>query len=300
MMTMVERIQARPTFLHVEVELTNKCGRGCIYCDRCDRHLREDQRFEMSLSQLEEVLDTLVAFPAKVGFIGGEPQLHSQFVEVCKLIRRKMPRGKVGILTSIPLEKSKYRAEIEQTFHYVPVNEHNPLQQQTAFHQPFSLAVMDMVPNPELRRELIKNCWIADNWCPSISPLGVFNCEVAFGIASLLGAKGWPIEPFWWRRQVVSDQLWLCEYCGGCIPMEKQVLGDGTEKMSVSFLKLLLDNDLPTGPYTLVTEPFSIEYMANWAKVWRPSQYRGETVEEAEAMGNHLGNRIDWGKWLWA
>jgi hypothetical protein len=155
-----------------------------------------------------------------------------------------------------------------------------------------------MVENPILRRELIENCWIGDYWCFEASPYGIFHCEVGFGLAMLQGFKGWEIERRWWERDTMADQLYLCELCGGCIPMEKQLLCDGKEKISSSFLQILADNRLPVGDYELITKPFSHHYMAEWSKVWRPSQYRNETDEEAEATGAFLGNRIDWRQWL--
>jgi hypothetical protein len=300
-----EKVYLRPGFVRLQIDITNKCFKSCIYCDRFERHLRPDMLWEMDPGLLEYILDTVApaaqspGFPAAmVGIIGGEPQMHSKFSEIMEICRSKMRYGKVALFTSIDPAKSKYRDDIARTFRYIPANLHTTEQLYSCQHHPFTLSVCDMVENPDLRRDLIDNCWIGDYWCFSASPLGIFHCEVGYGLAMLQGKKGWPIKPSWWERDTMDDQKYLCNLCGGCIPMEKQYLCNNVQKLSPSFLNMLKDNNLPSGEHELITKPFTLEYMAKWSKTWRPSQYRNETDEEAEATGAFLGNRVDWNKWI--
>jgi hypothetical protein len=295
-----DKVFVRPGFVRVQIDITNKCFNKCIYCDRYERHLREDMLWEMSPELFEKALDVCSDMPiSMIGVIGGEPQMHTRFREIMEVVRARTQFGKVALFTSIDPYKSKYRDEILSTFRYIPANLHTPEQMRTCQHHPFTLAVKDMVRNRMLRDELINGCWIGDYWCFEISPLGIFHCEVAFGLAMLTGRHGWKIEKGWWKRDSMDDQKYICQYCGGCIPMEKQFLCNNKQKISKSFLNLLDNHNLPKGEYELIKEPFTPEYMSHWAKTWRPSQYRNETEAEAEATGAFLGNRVDWSKWIY-
>lgn len=299
MMTPLQKAFHRPHYVRLQIDITNKCHKACVYCTRFIRHLRKDQIFEMSLDQFEAIIDCSKDMPVSMfGIIGGDPLMHSRFPEIMEICRDKLGWGRAALFTSLDVAKSKHHKDIVRTFHYIPANLHTPEQLQSCRHHPFTLAVCDMVENPDLRRDLIDKCWIGDNWCFSASPLGFFHCEVMYGLAMLQGIKGWDIEPGWWTRGSMADQLYLCELCGGCIPMEMQVLADNRQKMSPSFLRMLLDNNCDPGDYGLVEEPLELGYMIEQSKVWRPSQYRAESVEEAEAWGNYLGGTgINWGYW---
>jgi hypothetical protein len=298
MMSPILKARSRPGFVRLQIDITNRCFNTCVYCTRFIRHLRPDMLWEMDPAQLERIIDCSKDMPVTMfGIIGGEPQMHSRFGEIMEVCRDRLGYGRAALFTSIDPNKSRYRDEIRRTFHYIPANLHTIEQLYSCQHHPFTLAAVDMVSDPMLRSELIENCWIGDMWCFSASPLGIFHCEVAYGLAMLQGIKGWKIEPGWWKRETMLDQLYLCDLCGGCIPMEKQFLIDSVQKISPSFLAMLQKRNLPVGRFELVTQPFTIEYMANWAKVWRPSQYRAEDDEEAERQGAYLGNRIDWSKW---
>lgn len=294
----IEKVLLRRGFARVQIDVTNKCFNKCIYCDRYERHLREDMLWEMDLDMIEYAIDCCLDMPiAMIGIIGGEPQMHSKFKQICSLVRSKTPYGKIALYTSIDPNKSKYKADIMETFRYIPLNPHNSEQLRTCQHQPLTLAVKDMVTDKKLREELIDKCWIGDHWCFSIAPSGIYHCEIGYGLAALQGIKGWPIEKGWWKRETMEDQLHICQLCGGCIPMEKQYLCQTAQKISPSFLEMLKKHNLPIGEYELVPYAFPKSYMAHWAKTWRPDQYRNETIEEAEAIGAFLGNRVDWSKW---
>lgn len=277
------------------IDITNKCHIGdCSYCSRYIRHIPKEKRFEMSLEEIEQALIAYQGIPCrKIGIIGGEPLVHSQFGEICQLVSKYFPPEKTQLFTSIKPELSKYRDDIARTFGFTAVNEHTPFQNSVGLHQPFTLALKDMVEDPELRIALIKDCWFGKNWCGTVTPLGAYHCEIAAFIAYMIGFKGWEVTPRWWEKEDAEDQIELCQLCGACIPMERQAPVIKKQKISRSIYYLIQDLKLVLGDYELVTKPFTVEYMAYWAKTWSPGNYRGD-INQGEA----LGSNIDWSKWL--
>ena len=275
------------------IDITNKCHIGdCSYCSRYIRHIPQEKRYEMSLEDIDKALDAYKGMRGLIGIMGGEPLTHPKFAEICELIRLKYPPEKMHLFTSINPNLSKFRDEVYKTFRHVAVNEHTMFQNSVGLHQPFTLAVRDMVENEELRIELIKDCWFGKNWCGTVTPLGAYHCEIGASIAYALGVKGWDVEPRWWERGDIGEQEMFCQLCGACIPMERQAPVNKKQKMSVSVYQILSENDLIVGDIELVTKPFTVEYMAKWAKIWAPGNYRGD-IDQGEA----LGSNIDWGKW---
>lgn len=277
------------------IDITNKCHIGdCSYCSRYIRHIPKEKRFEMSLEEIEQALIAYQGIPCrKIGIIGGEPLVHSQFGEICQLVSKYFPPEKTQLFTSIKPELSKYRDDIARTFGFTAVNEHTPFQNSVGLHQPFTLALKDMVEDPELRIALIKDCWFGKNWCGTVTPLGAYHCEIAAFIAYMIGFKGWEVTPRWWEKEDAEDQIELCQLCGACIPMERQAPVNKRQKMSVSVFQILSENNLIVGDIEMVTKPFTVEYMAYWAKTWSPGNYRGDMNQ-----GEALGSNIDWSKWL--
>jgi hypothetical protein len=245
----------------------------------------------MSLEAIEQALIAYKDFPNRIGCIGGEPQLHSHFKEVCELYRKYFPKEKLGLLTSINPATSKYKDDIEQTFGFVAFNEHNEEQLKVCQHQPFTLASIDMVENEDLLKALQEDCWFRKNWCGSVNHLGAYHCEIAMGIAQLSGFQGWPVKDKWWERDW-HEQQHLCALCGACVPMDRQVLGNKKQKISETFLEILRRGDLPLGDYELVEGYIPVKTMAESAKTWKPGAYRSDLAENES-----LGSTIDWSKW---
>jgi hypothetical protein len=276
-------------FSHIDV--TNYCStNNCIYCSRFLRHIPDSARYNLSLEKVDEALKAYRGFPNRLGIIGGEPLIHPEFEEICRLLLKYNNKRKYGLWTSINPEKSKYKNTIRKTFALVAFNEHSPYQLEMCKHQPLTLSAKDMVPNESLRREFYEQCYFRLKWCGTITPLGAFHCEIAAGIASLIGRKGWQVKEGWWLNDW-HEQIDLCELCGGAVPQERQVLCDKTEKMSPSFLKLLKENNCIVGDYKLITEPYSIPYLKEHSNIC-PGAYRGDKGEIEKPTIN-----IDWGKY---
>jgi hypothetical protein len=249
-----------------------------------------NKRYNMNLNEIEKTLIAYKGFSEHIGIIGGEPQIHPQFEEICEILLKYNSKRKYGLFTSINPKTSKYQKIIEKTFGMVAFNEHNPDQLNVCKHQPLTLAAKDMVPNQNLRTELYKQCYFRLKWCGTVNPLGAFHCEIAASIAYLIGQKGWDVKKGWWLKDW-REQISLCELCGGAVPQERQLLCDRVEKISPSILKLFEDNGCVLNEHQLVTEPYTIDYLKKHAEE-RPGAYRGDKgeVEPPTIM-------IDWKKY---
>jgi len=266
-----------------QIDVTNFCGINCLYCSRNSKHIRPDQRRHMDLDTFQNALKSLKGWPNRVGIIGGEPLLHPQFEELCTLLAKHFPRERAGLWTSGGPRFQQFKPLIDRTFALLAYNEHNPVQVALCKHQPLTMSVSDMVPEPVLRKRLIDDCWVQRNWCPTIGPKGAFFCEVAYGWDTILdGPGGYPIEPGWWLRTPgeFQDQVErYCTHCGMCLPYERELIQKKREKFTPTTLRLCREHNLPhvtDDEIELITEPLTVDQIRQYAQSWYPGNYRGD------------------------
>ena len=264
-----------------QIEVTNVCGRGCLYCSRFDRHIRKDQRFFMDMETLEKALISLDGWPNQIGIIGGEPILHPEFEAICKLLQKYNNKPKYGLWTSGGERYIRYRSLIDETFAFVAYNEHTETQREVCKHQPLTIAIQDVVMDGEYRKQLINDCWVQKTWCPSIAPKGTFFCEVACALDSILdGPGGYPIEPGWWKRTLIEFQDQInryCKHCGMAIPVETELIKTRQEKISAGNLALFRKHNLPRlgeQDIILFDKKLGAAEMEKTKLTWNPGNYR--------------------------
>lgn len=273
-----------------QIDITNFCGRGCIYCSRYDKYIRRDLRFHMDLGFFEKAVLSLKDFPGKIGIIGGEPVYHPKFEEMCFLLQKLLSlesRQKLWLWSSGGPLFEKYKKLINETFVGVAYNQHSEHQQNTCKHQPITVAIGDVVEPGEYRDKLIDNCWVQKAWCPTITIKGGFFCEVAGALDVILeGSGGFLIEPNWWNKTPTEFQDQVsryCLYCGMPVPMERQLLREKKEKISSGLLKLFKDHNLPNlldRRVDVIDRKFSVEEMEKTRKTWDPGNYRGDITSD--------------------
>lgn len=205
----------------IQIEITNACNIGCSNCTRFIGH--HSKPFYMDLGTVAKAIRSLEGYPGRVGIMGGEPTLHPQFPEICKLVRELIPeRRKRGFWTS-GYKWKEYKGIIDETFDpdIIIYNEHKD--KQVGAHQPLLLAAEDILDDKELMWRLIGNCWVQWRWAASITPKGGFFCEVAAAADMLFnGPGGYPLEKGWWNKNPneFSDQVKrYCSKCSGAVPM---------------------------------------------------------------------------------
>ena len=291
-------------FCHIEV--TNFCWKDCVYCSRWTRHLRPDQYFYMTLDEIDFALETLmprkksaVHWPNRIGIIGGEPTLHTDFEKICELLLKRAPKERYGLWTYGGKLYREYKSLIDKTFGLVAYNEHNESQKQTCKHQPATVAIGEAVPDKVLRDKLIDNCWVQLNWCPSIAQDKAYFCEVTYGIDYLfeLGC-GWKLDYNWFMREPneFKDQVdACCHLCGMAVPMERQFLSDKKELITPVLLEKMKANNLKfTGDKSVevFSSKMSIEQIRENLKTWDPRNYRGDIDCDNPNRAGHNDSNI--------
>jgi len=207
----------------IQIEITNACDRRCCHCSRLIGH--HPKPFFMTLDEVENGLQTLIDFPGHVGIMGGEPTLHKDFEEICKLYQKYIPVKACRQLWTNGLNWEKHRDVIEETFYpeLISYNEHEEVQ--PCWHQPLQVGIEEVIKDRWLMFSIIDNCWVQNRWSASITPKGAFFCEVAAARAHLLDSNlGMPVEPGWWKKALweqpfLAQRLHLCPMCSACLPM---------------------------------------------------------------------------------
>lgn len=272
----------------MQIDINNVCGHGCLYCTKYIRHLREDQKMQMTLEEIERALISLNGWPHVISLTGGEPLNHPDVPAMLELVRKYVPKVKAGLFTSHKAKHEKYRDIIDQTFGMVFINLHTEEQKQICLHQQNLLAVGDMVPDAVTRRGLINNCWCNEMWSPIVGKNGAFFCDAAIGIDRILDMDGgWPIEPNWWMRESYLDQMdKYCRFCGICLPYPRQPLTT-KEKISKNLYNLFQERKLKNlDDMEVISTPLTNEDIGNNLCGWEPWRNRQDREYEGPAYYN--------------
>ncbi len=247
----------------IVIDITNRCFLSCSNCTRAIAH--QTTRRELSPDQLRSALRSLKGWwqPGRVvGLIGGEPTLHSQFSEMCKVFREEWNPGADPVHGREPIADFNQFAEqrlwdrsngrglwtsfgprfidhyetVMDTFSHWNPNDHSA----GGVHQTGLVDAKEMCEALGIPWEDFPKyrdaCWVQNTWSGSITPKGNYFCEHA-GTLDLLyndGKHAWKDEPGWWRRtpDQFGDQIHLCEMCSLCLPgpsavdsVERDILG---------------------------------------------------------------------------
>lgn len=262
----------------IQIEVTNACHIKCANCTRFVGHHRKP--FFMALDMVVKGLESLEGYPGHVGLMGGEPTLHPQFVEICKIYQEMIPDKRRRELWTSGHKWGEYTWIIEETFAHdlVAYNDHSS---PDGKHQPLLVAAEDIIEDEELMWSLIDDCWVQNRWSASITPKGCFFCEVAAAMDHLFdGPGGYPIEKGWWDKtpEQFADQVRrYCPKCGGAIPLEKQSDHEEYDLISTSSAIRLEEVKSPRflkGRVKIFDEKFRLEELQRRLEGWEPQKYR--------------------------
>jgi len=230
-------MRSLPNMETIQIEVTNACIKQCSNCTRLCGH--SNKPFFMSFDQVKQAIDSLVDFPNRIGIMGGEPLLHPEFKEICEYLGSQRDRMRCGLWTTLPKGKEHYRELIVDTFGCVFLNDHS---KPGIMHTPLLVASDEVVADKNYMWHLIDHCWIQNTWSASVNMNGGFFCEVAASFADLLGDKGWPIEPGWWRKysKDFSEQIdRYCRRCGAAVPLWRRESTESIDDVSPKNLEWL-------------------------------------------------------------
>lgn len=211
----------------IQIDVTNTCVRRCSNCTRLIGQVVDP--FFMPVEQYEQAVLCLADFPSQsppaadpmfrglnskvVGMIGGEPLLHPEFESLAEIVERHIPaREQRGLWTGLRWQETEHADVIRRVFGYVNNNVH-----EHSFHSPVLAAIGDLIQDEDERKRLIDSCWLQRIWAGTITPRGLFFCEVAGAMDMVFdGPGGLPIEPGCWRRPVEDFQNQIDRWCVRC------------------------------------------------------------------------------------
>lgn len=263
----------------IQIEITNACNVICANCTRFVGHHRKV--YFMDLSTIEKAIDSLEGYKGGIGIMGGEPTMHPEFIEICKLLQKKVSSHRCGLWTS-GHRWGEYKDVIHKTFgHGVYYNDHSDKDQT---HQPILVSIDEVVDNKDLMWKLIDNCWVQEKWSPSINPKGGFFCEVAAAMDILFnGPGGYLIEKNWWNKtpgQYQDQVRRYCPQCSGALPMACLPNSGKKDLVSKGNLEKLLKIGSPkalNGNYVVYDKKITEETINSYRSKWRPWNYLGTT-----------------------
>jgi hypothetical protein len=261
----------------IQIELNNYCPHSCAYCTRFTHHLRDDQKYNLGPETLKYILNAMEfkGYEGKLGIIGGEPTVHPQFELIGKVIFDNWTaKGKyIALWSSGGTKFYRWKEMIDKVFSWIAFNDKRD---PACHHQAMTMAPKDMVPDEILRQELIENCWVQREWCPSITPKGVYFCECAAAWARILdGPDGWSMDEDWlnYGPEEYKSQMWACQLCGMCVPQPAQGLGE-REKISKSVLAEFEEHNINVTGFELAEDFVDREeYAKRIAVGWAPGEY---------------------------
>lgn len=212
----------------INIELTNKCERACSNCHHLVKYTKP---WEMDMDTFHKALDSLRNWDRYIGVIGGNPVLHTQFKEISEAMKK--------VCGAIFLSNwGGRKSYIEDHYRYINYNPHEEL----CMHQPVLVSSQDMIPDKATRDRYISDCWIAQEWSPSITPKGCYRCEVMGCMDMALNWNmGLPVVEDWWKLPLKDFQKQIdafCNICGICIPYEERRDRDEIDDMTISAVKL--------------------------------------------------------------
>jgi hypothetical protein len=229
-----------PEHMHIIcVDVTNKCDLACSNCTRLLKN--QDSHWEMTPENFRLALRSLRDFKGIIAMIGGNPCVHTQFEELCKIFREEIPdQFQRGLWTN---NYFKHREVIEKTFGGLNLNPHNEeraneklkdlhnvMINQRKFnggyyvgnsrHAPLLTAVKDLYPEKEMW-EKIAGCDVNREWSASIvqnkGNLRAYFCEVAASFDLARGTdNGHPVVEGWWKRPIREFEGQIKHFCTGC------------------------------------------------------------------------------------
>lgn len=272
----------------IQIEVTNVCEHECTNCSRFVGHYRET--YFMKLEQVERAIDSLLDFPGGIGIMGGEPLMHPDFLEICRLMKQMVSPERRHLWTA-GYNWNLYRDVVRKTFgENVRFNSHNDTTQK---HHPMLLGISEVIHDRELIRQLLDDCWVNNKWSASINPKGAFFCEIAGAMAMLFeGPEGHPVERRWWDKdpEAFQDQIErYCYRCGACVPyvpvtLEEQ---DVATVGNYQSLEAAGSPKLRKKGISVHREMLSPQQLEEHTRNWQPWNHLGKLAKEGQGKNDY-------------
>lgn len=229
----------RPTWLGgvIQIMITRACNLSCTGCTQGSN--LAGKPVVMSLDHFEQAVASLKDYYGVVGIFGGNPCLHPNFLEICEISRKYIPKRRLGLWSN---NLMGYGKVCRETFNpeYSNLNVHcdreafsemvrdwpesNPKGLHDSRHSPPYVALDDLSDLSEQeKKQLIENCDINKYWsamiCSVHGNLRAYFCELA-GAQAMLHSDypdlGLPVTDDWWKLPIEKFNKQINFHCFKC------------------------------------------------------------------------------------
>jgi len=236
----------------IQVMVTRACDLACHHCSQGSN--LAGKPVMMSAEEFDRACSSLAGYFGVVGMFGGNPTMHPQFPELCRIMRERVPYLQRGLwCNNLRGRGADARATFNPRFSNLNVHldsdaaeefrrdwpESAPYLKGThldSLHGSPWVALKDVVEDEGERWRLIGQCDVNQFWsaCLGVVPgrgLRAYFCEIAYAMAALhataLDADDWPdtgleVVPGWWRQPMAAFEQQVRLHCHSCgIPMRR-------------------------------------------------------------------------------
>lgn len=232
----------------LQIMVTRACDLACHHCTQGSNLAGKPAM--MTPDEFDTACASLDGYFGVVGMFGGNPALHPQFDELCRIMRARFPFQQRGIWCNHPRGKG---ATMRVTFNprHSNINVHLSAEARAEFARDWPectpyikgeredslhgspwVAMRDVVPDEDERWRLIGDCDVNRYWSALIGVvpgrgLRAYFCEIAYAQAALHGEAlpdtGLPVTPGWWRQPMEAFRAQVETHCHACgIPLRRR------------------------------------------------------------------------------
>lgn len=249
---MVPPSQRRPQIWRggvIQIHVTRACDLACHHCSQGSN--LAGKPVMMSPEQFDQACASLSNYWGVVGMFGGNPTMHPEFGELCRIMRARIPflqrglwcnnlrsKGADARITFNPQHSNlnahlnseaadEFRRDWPESARYL-----KGMDQDSVHSSPW-VAIKDVIPDEAERWRLIGQCDVNQHWSAMV---GVFRGELRAWFCEIAGAQsmlhqdnpdwdgtgqpmpdtGLPVTPNWWAASMAAYEAQVRLHCPAC------------------------------------------------------------------------------------
>jgi hypothetical protein len=244
----------------IQIVVTTSCDRECSNCTQL-LPFRTDYKF-MSVACFEEAVLSVKGWPGIVALFGGNPCVHPQFQELCRIIAEHIPPERRGLWTNNVFKHGAIAAATfgkgrlnlnahadpkaaQEMDRWFPGRVIQGSDRNASWHSAILADYRDFGISEEEWIRQREQCDINQKWSGAIVQRGgkpyAYFCEVAAALDGVRGENsGIPAVPGWWQRSMnaFDHQVKNCcdKGCGVPLRLKGHLDCDDTYDLSPSWL----------------------------------------------------------------
>lgn len=193
----------------VEIEITTKCNNKCFDCNHMCSDYQAPDDLEITTEQLERFFEDTKNRWDKVCIMGGEPLLHSKFLDIIKIASNCKKKYNISqIIVSTNMLPSDFLKELEGAYNIFICHGVRPENYFQKNFIPINIAPIDL----KYYNGSIDCQW---QYGYGLNAYGLYNCSPAGAIDRVLGMD-LGIKDFCNidKISLANQTISFCKYCG--------------------------------------------------------------------------------------